>query len=264
MNEMITCRDALILAENSRMATWKSETPLFSVLDIEEGPKGLRLKIPRELVESMIEDAGLTNEEIAKLLGCSRSTLQHRLKDWGISRRQCNISDDELKTLIISLKASVGMFYGERAMLGIIRSKGYWAPRHQVREILRKVDPEGIEARWKQAIMRRVYSVPFLNSLWHIDGHHKLICWKIVTHGGIDGKSRVVVYLRASNNNRAATVEEAFYNATETWGWPSHVRADWGGENVGVKALMEKARGPGRGSFFAGPSTHNQRIEHEL
>ncbi|KIO23856.1 hypothetical protein M407DRAFT_44189, partial [Tulasnella calospora MUT 4182] len=46
--------------------------------------------------------------------------------------------------------------------------------------------------RWKQAILRWTYSVPFPNSLWHIDGHHKLIRWKIVTHGGIDGKSRLV------------------------------------------------------------------------
>lgn len=89
----------------------------------------------------------------------------------------------------------------------------------------------------------------------------KLIRWKIVTHGGIDGKTRVVVYLRASNNNRAETVAKAFKSATEIYGWPSRVRADWGGENMQVKALMEEARGAGRGSFFAGASTHNQRIE---
>ncbi|KIO17819.1 hypothetical protein M407DRAFT_49449, partial [Tulasnella calospora MUT 4182] len=46
--------------------------------------------------------------------------------------------------------------------------------------------------RWKRAIVRRSYYVPFPNSLWHIDGHHKLIRWKIVTHGGVDGKTRVV------------------------------------------------------------------------
>lgn len=89
----------------------------------------------------------------------------------------------------------------------------------------------------------------------------QLIRWKIVVHGGIDGKSRLVVYLRAADNNRAETVTAAFEEATLKHGWPSRVRADWGGENVGVKALMEAARGHGRASFFAGPSTHNQRIE---
>jgi hypothetical protein len=83
-----------------------------------------------------------------------------------------------------------------------------------------------------------------------------------VTHGGIDGKTRLVVYLWASNNNRAATVANAFQEATNKWGWPSRVRADWGGENVDIKNLMEATHGFGRGSFFAGPSTHNQRIEH--
>lgn len=89
----------------------------------------------------------------------------------------------------------------------------------------------------------------------------QLIRWKIVTHGGIDGKTRVVVYLRASNNNRAETVAKAFKSATEVYGWPSRIRADWGGENMQVKAMIEEARGAGRGSFFAGASTHNQRIE---
>ncbi|KAF4114111.1 hypothetical protein G5714_004334 [Onychostoma macrolepis] len=40
------------------------------------------------------------------------------------------------------------------------------------------------------------------NSLWHIDGNHKLIRWRIVIHG----YSRLVVFLRASDNNRGGTV----------------------------------------------------------
>lgn len=92
----------------------------------------------------------------------------------------------------------------------------------------------------------------------------KLIRWKIVTHGGVDGKTRLVVFLQASDNNRAETVAAAFRSGTDRFGWPSRVRTDWGGENEIVKALMEEARGPGRGSFLAGPSTHNQRIESEF
>ncbi|KIJ99156.1 hypothetical protein K443DRAFT_62827, partial [Laccaria amethystina LaAM-08-1] len=34
------------------------------------------------------------------------------------------------------------------------------------------------------------YHVPRPNSLWHIDGHHKLIVWGIVIHGIADGYSR--------------------------------------------------------------------------
>ena len=30
-----------------------------------------------------------------------------------------------------------------------------------------------------------------VNSLWHLDGHHSLIRWKILIHGCIDGFSRI-------------------------------------------------------------------------
>ena len=38
-------------------------------------------------------------------------------------------------------------------------------------------------------ITRRRYYVPGSNSLWHIDGHHSLVRWRFVIHGGIDGYS---------------------------------------------------------------------------
>jgi len=61
--------------------------------------------------------------------------------------------------------------------------------------------------------------VPGPNSLWHVDGHHKLVRWKIVIHRGIDGFSRVVVYLKAAANNRSETVLNAFLHAVEEYGY---------------------------------------------
>lgn len=44
--------------------------PLFGHLGYEGGPRGgIRLAIPLELVESLMHDVGLTNEEIANVLG---------------------------------------------------------------------------------------------------------------------------------------------------------------------------------------------------
>ena len=52
-----------------------------------------------------------------------------------------------------------------------------------------------------------------------------------------------------------------FRNAAQEFGWPSCVRGDHGGENNHVAALMVAIRGRNRGSFIAGSSTRNERIE---
>ena len=93
------------------------------------------------------------------------------------------------------------------------------------------------------------------------DGHHKLIRWRFVTHGGIDGYSRLVVYLKCSDNNQASTVFHCFLQATRRYGIPSRVRCDQGRENIRVGQFMLEQRGRDRGSIIAGSSVHNQRIE---
>ena len=93
------------------------------------------------------------------------------------------------------------------------------------------------------------------------DGHHKLVRWRLVTHCGIDGFSRMIVYCKCSSNNKASTVYELFLKATRQFGLPSRVRSDHGRENILVAQHMLEHRGSGRGSMITGSSTHNQRIE---
>lgn len=85
--------------------------------------------------------------------------------------------------------------------------------------------------------------------------------WRIIVHGGVDGYSRLIVFLKCANNNRASTVLELFQSATRQCGIPSRVRADKGGENARVADFMVMQQGTGRGSFISGRNVHNQRIE---
>ncbi|KAL3993497.1 tripartite motif-containing protein 16 [Sarotherodon galilaeus] len=85
--------------------------------------------------------------------------------------------------------------------------------------------------------------------------------WRVVVHGGIDGFSRLIVYLTATNNNRAQTVLESFMTAVQHYGIPSRVRSDKGGENILVARFIVAHCGLNRRSHIAGRSVHNQRIE---
>ena len=53
-------------------------------------------------------------------------------------------------------------------------------------------------------------------------------------HAGVDGYSRVPVFLHCSNNNRVSTVLDLSQSAVAEWGLPSRVRCDKGGENTDV------------------------------
>ncbi|MEQ2299740.1 hypothetical protein AMECASPLE_018169 [Ameca splendens] len=107
----------------------------------------------------------------------------------------------------------------------------------------------------------RSYCVPAPLSLVHIDTNHKLIRFNIVIFGGIDGFSRKILYLNAAADNKASTAFSFFLDGVSKHGWPSRVRADQGVENVDIARCMFSVRGTGRGSFIAGKSVHNQRIE---
>lgn len=154
-----------------------------------------------------------------------------------------------------------GNLVGYCFMSGHLRSLGLRVQRYRIRGSIARVDPENSRIRWAVVVSRCAYSVPGPNSLWHIDGHYSLVSWRFVIHGGIDGFSHLIVFLKCSTNNRSEMVRDEFLTVTQNYEWPSQVCTDHGGENVLVWALMEEVRGPSRGSYIAGSSTQNQRIK---
>ena len=202
-------------------------------------------------------------QQCANILMVSRATLWRRAQEFNIATLRstsASISD-------IELDAVVQMIYqqspnnGAVMVWGQLQSLHMFVPRRRVRESLNRVCPGAVENRSSSTIARRVYEVPCSNALWHIDGLHCLVRWRIVIHGCIDGYSRKIMYLQASNNNRAKTVLDLFLEATKENGWPSRVRSDKGGENVDVARAMLTVQGTGRSSHITGSSVHNQRIE---
>ena len=220
-----------------------------------------RISITEEQLRYFVEHAFKVCD-IAYLFGCSKRTVERRLQEYGIVRecRYSNISDDHLSEVIGSIllcKPNIG----ERSVDGILRSRGMCVQRARVRETMHAVDYDAIRSRLCRALHRREYHVESPNALWHVDSYHKLIRWRIVVHGGIDGYSRVVPYSKAAPDNRSNTAYNAFIEGTERYGLPSRVRSDHGGENVMIAEYMIRQRGTGRRTMITGRSVHNQRIE---
>ncbi|XP_014671669.1 PREDICTED: uncharacterized protein LOC106812336 isoform X2 [Priapulus caudatus] len=220
------------------------------------------------VILQMCNDAVVALNQAEQLLinqeGVSLSTINRRLQEFNLAARQkyALLTDAELQALVTD---AVRQFpnSGYRMIQSHLSSQGIKVQEYRIRSAIRCVDPEGVLQRALQIsfIQRRCYSVPGPNCLWHIDGNHKLIRWRIVIHGGIDGYSRKLMFLKASNNNRALTVLQGFEEAVLQFGVPSRIRTDKGGENRLIAEYMLRHRGTGRGSHIAGRSVHNQRIE---
>lgn len=263
---------------------------LVAVQRVSTGRAGRpRLEIDHTILQHGLETRG--THSLAKALGCSARTVRRRALAAGLatpappvytdtvaadgsmtrtytsSTRPVSVfTDEQLDTAIASI-FQVFPSFGRSLLRGHLRASGHNVPLARIREaVVRIQGTPGIFAG--RAVHRKVYSVAGANSLWHHDGQHGmfrhlceslslsglvgLIRFKIVMHCFIDGKSRLVTGIRASNNNRAATVLELFLEAMDEWGVPSRVRGDHGTENLLVAAWIEEARGVGRGSYIWG------------
>ena len=198
--------------------------------------------------------------KIANILGISHATLYRRLEGAGISTDDgSHLTNAELDSVISSIKTDHPND-GEFLMQGHLVRMNIRVPRQALRDSIHRVDHTNVVSRRHAVVRRRVYSVPFPNYLWHIDGHHKMIRWRFVIHGGVDGFSRCVVFLGCSDNNRAATVLSLFTGAVAQFGLPHQVRSDHGGENVRVWQYMIAAH-QDYSAVITGSSVHNERVE---
>ena len=206
----------------------------------------LRLKVP---VSRIAED-----------LQVSRPLVYKAIADYNLHEtRYSNISEPDIQHAVSSIKDKHPNA-GEVMLQGHLRAQGIHVPRSKVRKAIHDLDPS-VTSRKRPAIRRRVYSVPYLNYLWHLDGNHKLIRWRFVVHHCIDGFSRLITFCRCSTNNKSETVFSSFNEAVRKYGRPQRIRSDHGEENVLVWRDMTSAWGEEARSVIVGSSVHNQRIE---
>ena len=154
--------------------------------------------------------------QIAADLGVSRQTIYNRRRELGFSTAFENfttISNADLDT-VVTEELEAFPRTGETNVIAGLRQRGIYLQRWRVRESIVRVDPINRANRWGQRIIRRPYSVPHPNFLWHIDTNMKLRHWRMCIHGCVDGFSRCVIYLNVNNNNRAATVFSCFQRVT--------------------------------------------------
>ncbi|XP_019206542.2 uncharacterized protein LOC109196654 isoform X1 [Oreochromis niloticus] len=220
-----------------------------------------RYNIPATQLTDM-RDLGFSWMAISQMLSVNVRTLyNHRIQlglvDYGTFNNISNVDLDHLITEILTHTPGSGESY----ISGSLRGRGIRVQRWRVRERLRIVDPVGRALRRRRAIQRRVYNVTVPNQVWHIDTNHKLNPWGFVFHGGVDGYSRCITYMRCCTDNRASTAMQLFQSAVDLFGLPQRVRGDAGSENIDIARFMIEHRGPNRGSFMVGRSVHNQRIE---
>ena len=123
-----------------------------------------------------------------------------------------DIRDSELDRMLHDIKVNYPND-GEVMLMGHLTCRGINVPRARLRASIHQVDHDSAVARRSVTVRRRVYYADGPNAVWHIDGNHKLIRWRMVVHGGVDGYSRSIVYLQCSTNNRTTTVLSAFREA---------------------------------------------------
>ncbi len=99
----------------------------------------------------------------------------HRSFNLSLRRRFTNISDAELDERVNQVVCNNDSL-GPEAVRARLFGEGLLVQRRRVRQSMLRTNPEGAACRaMSSRLHRRTYRVAGPNSLWHLDGNHKLI-----------------------------------------------------------------------------------------
>ena len=113
-----------------------------------------------------------------------------------------------------------------------------------VLKLMRIIEHAGIQARSKYRLIRRQYSVPAPNYLWHIDGFDKLKTFGLAISGHVDGFSQQVIWLIISMTNyNPKVISNYFLKALlEQECMSTLIRSDCGTENLLMEVRQKALR----------------------
>ena len=135
-----------------------------------------KYNISREQLELYLH-YGFSLSKISEMLFVSTKTVRRRIEEFNINPKPfSNLSNEDLDAVVSEILSEFPNC-GSKRMAGFLLAKGLRIQQARVRETLRRTDPDGVLLRSLQLrmIARRRYNVKSPLSLWHLDGHHKLI-----------------------------------------------------------------------------------------
>ncbi|XP_066913459.1 uncharacterized protein [Clytia hemisphaerica] len=236
------------------------------------------MNIDRDNIIIGLFHEGLAYKEILAFLlkwnnlDLSLRQLKRILKRYNLRRRLNNDENiADVTEVIQSELLSDGCNLGYRSMHQKLIIKYHLnTSREQVRQILGRLDPEGVNSRKKRRLRRRTYVCKGPNELWHMDGYDKLKPYGFAIHGCIDGFSRKILWLNVNSTNNDPAIIAKYYLNFVSQTNARRIRADCGTENSNVAGIQrlfrthpidESDNAFGLQSFLYGKSTSNQRIE---
>ncbi|PIK45972.1 hypothetical protein BSL78_17180 [Apostichopus japonicus] len=133
-----------------------------------------KFNITRAQLEFLIA-CRFSPKKIAEILHVSSRTVSRRFKEFNLDTEDySDMSTESLDETVQRLLAGNHRI-GANTVVTLLHNEGIKVQRERVRESVRRVDPAGVACRSRRVLKRRAYKVHCPNSLWHLDGNHKLI-----------------------------------------------------------------------------------------
>eukprot|EP00112_Aurelia_sp_Birch-Aquarium-sp1_P000694 Seg1067.7 transcript_id=Seg1067.7/GoldUCD/mRNA.D3Y31 product="hypothetical protein" protein_id=Seg1067.7/GoldUCD/D3Y31 len=125
-------------------------------------------------------------------------TLKRKLKAMNLRRKNSIDFEDQdhIRRAIRNEMSGPGSLGGYRTIWHALRLRHQLhVPRSFVANVMKEIDPAGVEARKKRKLRRRTFFSEGPNYSWHADGYDKLKPYGFPVHGAIDGFSRRILWL---------------------------------------------------------------------